>query len=322
MVATSSGTAAIHTALAAAGIGPGDEVLVPALSVVMSAAPVLHLGARPVVVDSTPEGTGFDLADLADKTTARTRVILPVMLWGRVDPAADRVAAHARTHGLQVVVDACQALTATVTGRQAGLDATVACFSTHELKILSTGEGGFLATDDPALAAHARAYRSHWLPPPAGQARRSRPGHNFRLAAPLAAIGRTELARLPHLAARRRALTATLYELLADCPHLVAEPVDAGWNGFAPLLRLCLDQARAFCAHLATCGVPNSTGSFGLVPLDQRPVFHDPTRAPCRNAAAYLDSVLAVALTRADDERDIQRYATIIGEETARWASA
>ena len=82
-------------------------------------------------------------------------MILPVKLWGRADPAAGQLAAHAHDAGLQVVVDACQALGTTVTGRQAGLDATVACFSTHELKLLSTGEGGFLATDDPARRPRA-----------------------------------------------------------------------------------------------------------------------------------------------------------------------
>ena len=322
VVTTSSGTSAIHTALAAVGVGPGDEVLVPALAVVMSAAPVLHLRARPVVVDAPVDGRGFDLADLARKTTARTRAILPVYLWGRADPAAGQLAAHAHDAGVPLVVDACPTLGTTVAGRQAGLDAAVACFSTHELKLLSTGEGGFLATADDTLAARARAYRSHWLPPPPGETPLSRAAHNFRLAAPLAALGRAELAHLPVLVRRRRALTSLLYELLAHCPHLTPEPADAGWNGYAPLLRLQLPRPRAFCEHLADRGVANSTGSFGLVPLDRRTLFRDPDQAPAPNAAVYLDTVLAVALTHGDDETTIRRYATIIREETSRWADA
>lgn len=110
VVATSSGTAAIHTALHAAGVRLGDEVLVPALSVVMTAAPVLHLGARPVAVDCTSDGTALDPDDLAAKTGSRTRAVVPVLLWGRADPHAELTLDHARRHRLAVVVDACQAL--------------------------------------------------------------------------------------------------------------------------------------------------------------------------------------------------------------------
>ena len=322
VVATSSGTTAIHTALHAAGVRPGDEVLVAALSVVMTSAPILHLGARPVPVDATPDGTGLDLDDLAAKTGPRTRAVVPVLMWGRPDPHAHDVLDHARRHGLGVVVDACPALGSIVDGRQAGLGGTATCFSTHASKILATGEGGFIATDDDTVADHARAYRSHWAPAPPGETPMSRPAHNFRLAAPLAALGRDRLRRLDTLVAHRRRQTALLLDLLTDAEAVAPAPAGQGWNGYAPVLRLHLDRPRALCQHLAARGVPNSTGTFGLVPLDHRPAFTDPTRPACRTAATLLDTTLAVTLSADDDEHRIRRLADTITEEAARWAHA
>ncbi|MGB3444884.1 MAG: aminotransferase class I/II-fold pyridoxal phosphate-dependent enzyme [Actinophytocola sp.] len=202
VVAVSSGTTALHCALYAVGVQPGDEVLMPALSVVMAAAPVHHLGATPVFVDCTPDGRDFDYHDLAAKVTDRTTVMLPVYLWGR---AGDENLARsfAADRGLALVTDACQALGTTNESptiadpsmqpaspavrrltNQVGIRADIGCFSTHRLKLLSTGEGGFLTTNDPYLADQARAYRSHWQTADSGQMPMSRLAHNFRLEAP------------------------------------------------------------------------------------------------------------------------------------------
>lgn len=326
VIAVSSGTTALHTALHAVGVGGEDEVLVPALSVVMSAAPVLHLGARPIIVDCDPSGTGFDFDDLQRKTTPRARAILPVHLWGRADPTFAQLRAFAADRHLPVIVDACQALGTTVGGAQIGLDATACCFSTHELKLLSTGEGGFIATNDAALAEHARAYRSHWITPPTGQRPLSQPAHNFRLAAALAAIGRRELAQIDALQTQRREQTALLTALLAEWPQLRPAPTRAGqcWNAYSPIFHLDLDRPRAFGEHLARQGVPNSTGTYKLIPLDERAAFTDragPAGA-CVNAASFLDGILAVALTRNDDTAQIRRYAATTSQEVTRWAGA
>ncbi|MGH3915827.1 MAG: aminotransferase class I/II-fold pyridoxal phosphate-dependent enzyme, partial [Pseudonocardiaceae bacterium] len=162
VVAVSSGTTALQTALDAVGVRPGDEVLIPALTVVMSVAPVASIGARPVFVDCNADG-----------------------------------------HGLSIVADACQALGTRVDGTQAGTCATIGCFSTHKQKLLSTDEGGFLTTNDDYLAARSRAYRSHWLTPPDEQRPLSRLTHNFRLAEPLAELGRRELPYLVVIVLKR-----------------------------------------------------------------------------------------------------------------------
>ena len=322
VIAVSSGTAAIHTALAAIGTRPGDEVLVAALAVVMSAAPVAHLGARPVFVDCDITGCDFDYRDLADKLTERTIAVLPVQLWGR---AGDTTRLHrfAEAHGLAVVADSCQALGSTINGTQAGTEAGIGCFSTHKLKLLSTDEGGFLTTNDGYHAARARAYRSHWMDPP-GERSLSRLAHNFRLAEPLAAIGRRELRRLDASVQRRIEQTTLLLQLLTGVPHLdpVVAPAGQRWNHHAPLLRLRLRRPRAFSEHLASLGVANSTGTFKLIPLDQRLPFVDDTPPTCRTAAELLDGILALAITRHDDEQRLRYYAETITREVTRWGSA
>lgn len=323
VVAVSSGTAALQTALDAVGIQPGDEVLVPALSVVMSAAPVAHLGARPIFVDCNTDGTDFDYDDLARKTSEHTAAVLPVHLWGRAGDTA-RLRRFADDRTLAVVADACQSLGTTIDGVQVGTDATIGCFSTHELKILSTGEGGFLTIGDSYLASRAHAYRSHWLNPPRGQRPLSRLAHNFRLAEPLAAIGRRELAHIDELIQQRIEQTTLLLDLLADLPQIRPGKVPIGqrWNAYAPLLHLQFDRPREFSEHLAVQGVPNSTGSFRLIPLDQRPLFTGDAPPTCTTAAELLDGILAVALSRHDDEKRIRNHAETIAREVTRWASA
>jgi dTDP-4-amino-4,6-dideoxygalactose transaminase len=340
VVAVSSGTTALHCALYAVGVKPGDEVLMPALSVVMAAAPVHHLGATPVFVDCTPDGSDFDYHDLAAKVTDRTKVMLPVYLWGRAGDE-DHARDFADDHGLALVTDACQALGTTrehptsadpsmqpaspaprrLTS-QVGIRADIGCFSTHRLKLLSTDEGGFLTTNDPHLADQARAYRSHWQTAGNGKAPMFRLAHNFRLAAPLAAIGRRELARVDELLQQRIELTTLLLDLLHDVSQITPLPQPPGqrWNHYAPLMRLNVGRPRAFAEHLARTGVPNSTGSFGLVPLDQRPMFTTDTPS-CVTAANFLDGILAVVLTQDDDVHRIRDYAETITQEVTEWVS-
>ena len=321
VVAVASGTAALHAALSACGIRPGDEVLVPALTVVMTVAPLSALGAVPVFVDSDPATLDLDYDDAARKVTSRTRAIIPVHLWGRMgDPAA--LAAFASGHGLTVVEDAAQAAGTARDGQRAGTAGTAGCFSMKDGKILWSGEGGFLLTARRDVAEHATAFRSHWQPSPTGQAPLSRLATNSRLAGPLAAIALANLRRFSDLVGLRRAQTRHLLDALEQAPGLVALPPATGeeWNGFAPLLHIDLPNPRAFAGHLAQQGVPNSTGSFRLVPCDTRPMFTGRDR-PCRGAAQILDHTLAVILTERDTETTLDRYAAVIAREATAWAT-
>ncbi|MEV4709593.1 aminotransferase class I/II-fold pyridoxal phosphate-dependent enzyme [Actinoplanes sp. NPDC049316] len=317
-VAVSSGTAALHTALRAVGVGPGDEVLVPALTVIMSVAPIIHAGARPVFVDCTPDGADLDHTDLSAKVTPATKAVLPVHLWGRIGDLA-RLGGWADEHRLLVVEDACQAQGSRTGDRHAGTGSAIGCFSMKDGKVLWCGEGGYLLTDNDRYAAAARSYRSHGLPPPP-------PGYppqvaqNYRLAEPLAVIARANLARLDDLLARRQHQAALLRELLTDAPGV--QPAAApgqGWNGYSFLATLTMPRPRAFCERLAGLGIPNSVGTFRLVPADQRRELASFAASPCGNAAAVIDRTLAVILTDHDDDQRITGYAEIIAREARAW---
>lgn len=319
-VTVSSGTAALHTALVAAGIGPGDEVLVPAVCVVMSAAPVLYAGARPVFVDCVSGGFELDYDDLAAKLTARTRAVLPVHLWGRACCDMPRLRGFAAERRMVVIEDACQAHgTRAGNGEMLGTLGDAGCFSLKDGKILWSGEGGFVLTSDESIAARARAFRTHWQTPPAGQAPLASLGHNYRLAEPLAAIARANLSQVNKRVADRKAQTALLTALLDGTPGVQPAGPAPGedWNGYSPIFRLAPGLGRRFCEYLAGEGVPNSVGTYRLTAANLRSVFG--SGEECPSAEALIDSTLAITLSEQDNDERIHFYARMIDQEARRW---
>jgi len=223
-IAVSSGTAALHLALLAAGIGEGDEVLVPALTFVAGAAAVRACGGVPVLVDSVgPHDPNMDPADAADRVTPRTRAILPTHFMGYAcDLAA--VGALAREHGLKVVEDCAQAVLAVdADGATVGSTTDAGCFSFFSKKQLTTGEGGMVTTTDDALAAKVRSLRSHAMTSVTWDRHRGHAesydildvGFNYRLDEPRAALGLSRLPRLRDDLDKRRAMTQLYREALA-----------------------------------------------------------------------------------------------------------
>ncbi|MGH3869126.1 MAG: DegT/DnrJ/EryC1/StrS family aminotransferase [Pseudonocardiaceae bacterium] len=319
-VAVSSGTAALHTALAAYDIGPGDEVLVPGACVVMTVVAVLEAGATPVLVDSTA-AMDIDFDDLEKMPTPRTRAIIPVHLAGRCADLA-RLAGYAADHGLRLIEDACQAQGTWFDGRLSGTFGDAGCFSMKDGKILWSGEGGYILTDDPDFAARARSFATHGFLPAPGQPPGSRLGRNYRLAEPLAAIAAENLAHFDQLAAHRRRQTELLTAYVADAPGLRVEELSDRhrWNGYAPLLRIELPRPREFCRHLAEAGVANSVGTYGLTTADQLPSLAAHHLRPCPSARASLDVTLAVVINETDSDERLNQMARIITEEARAWA--
>ncbi|MER6502507.1 aminotransferase class I/II-fold pyridoxal phosphate-dependent enzyme [Streptomyces sp. NPDC001455] len=319
-IAVSSGTAALHTALIACNIGPGDEVLLPASTVIMTVSAVTAAGAHPVFVDTAEDGRGMDLADVAAKTTGRTRAIVPVHLAGRTDGLLD-LAAFAQSAGLQLVEDACQAQGSTTRGRAAGTVGSIGCFSLKDGKIISCGEGGYLLTDDDGLAARAAAYRTHWLTPAPGAPAASRRGMNYRLAEPLAALARHNLKDLDRALARRRDQTHRLYDLVGEIPGLTVHapaPEDAP-NGYSALWRVDLDRPRDFSTRLAEAGVANSVGTYRLRAAHQHPACQDLSPADCPRAAQAVDQMLAVTLQQQTTDTDLHHLAETIKRAAKTW---
>jgi perosamine synthetase len=220
-VAVSSGTAGLHLALLAHGIGPGDEVITSAFTFIASANAALFVGARPVFVDVDPVTFNLDPATVEAAITPRTRAILPIHLYGY--PAAiPELDAIARRHRLLLVEDACQAHGATINGRNVGTFGASAVFSLYPTKNMMAGEGGLITTNDAGVAERARMLRSHG----ASQTyEHEMLGYNFRLSDLHAAIGRAQLRRLDGFNAARQKNADALTEGLTGL-DAVKTPVE------------------------------------------------------------------------------------------------
>jgi len=221
-VATTNGTTAIHLALAVLGVGPEDEVLVPDLTFVATANAVRYTGATPVLVDVTPDTWGMDPARAREKLTPRAKAILPVHLYGHpVD--MDPILELARRHGLWVVEDAAEAHGARYKGRPVGSLGHLGCFSFYGNKIVTTGEGGMVVTNDPALAEQLAFLRDHAMD---GKRRYYHPavGFNYRMTNIQAAIGCAQLEAIDEILARRRRIAEAYARGLAGIPDLALQP--------------------------------------------------------------------------------------------------
>lgn len=214
-----NGTVALHLALVALGIGPGDEVIVPTLTFAASAAAVIHAGATPVLVDVEPDTWCIDPAAVEAALTPRAKAIMPVHLYGQ--PAAmDRLLALAERRGLKVVEDAAEALGTLYHGRHVGILGDAGTFSFFGNKLITTGEGGMILFKDPEAARRARMLRDHGMDPE----RRYwhlEVGYNYRLTNLQAAIGVAQLERVEALAENKRRIAARYIEGLGDIAGLV-----------------------------------------------------------------------------------------------------
>jgi len=203
-VAVNNGTNALHLALVALGLNPGDEVLVPTLTYIATANAVTYCGAKPILVDCDPRTLNMDPAAIASKITTRTKGIIPVHLYGHpVD--MDPIVSAAREYGLFVLEDAAEAHGAEYKGRRVGGLGTCAAFSFFGNKIITTGEGGMVTTNDGNLAAKLRLYRGQGLAP--GR-RYWHPvvGYNYRMTNVAAALGLAQLEQIDDLIAARARL--------------------------------------------------------------------------------------------------------------------
>ncbi|MGH3069647.1 MAG: DegT/DnrJ/EryC1/StrS family aminotransferase [Streptosporangiaceae bacterium] len=312
-VAVSSCTAALHLALVAAGIGPGDEVIVPSLSFIATANAVRYVGADPVFADVDEATLNLVPDTVRPCLTERTRAVLAVDQGG-VPVDMDAIRALCEPRSILVIQDAACAVGSVYRGRMAGAGAFLAAYSFHPRKLLTTGEGGMVVTSDEAVAARLRRLREHGMDVSAAQRHASRQpvtehylevGFNYRMTDVQAAIGLVQLAKLDRLITRRRGLAARYRELLGGIPGLsvVGDPAYGRTNyqsfwvllpeGFPvsrdELLRLLADEGVSarrgiMAAHLepAYAGQPRRP-----LPVTERltanslilPLFHQMTGA-------------------------------------------
>ena len=289
-VAVSSGTAALHLAVLALGIGPGDEVIVPAYTFPATANVVALVGAKPVLVDVDPATMNIDPDRV--RVTSRTKAILAVHLFGR----------PARLEELPevpVIEDAAGALGARRGGRACGGLGALGCLSFHPRKIVTTGEGGAVTTNDQALAEAVRegrhhGWRGHDMP---------EPGLNYRLSDILCAVGIPQLRRLDELLAVRARLAAAYEERLAHLPLLLphADEGDVhGWQAYV----VQVDRRDEVLAQLREQGIEAQIGTYALQRLG---AYRDHGEFPGADRA--FERALALPLHSRLEHTDLDRVA-------------
>jgi perosamine synthetase len=223
-VACTSGTSALHLAVATMDLGPGDEVILPTFTMIATVNAVAYMGATPVLVDSEPNTWNIDMNQVADKITGKTKLVVPVHTYGHpVD--MDPLMALADKHGFSVLEDAAEAHGARYNGRRVGSLGHAAAFSFYANKNITTGEGGMLTTNDEEFAKTSRTLRDHAFSPERHFWHKFR-GFNFRMTNLQAAVGLAQVERLDELVARRRE-NAVLYNLLLSVIPGITLPPEA-----------------------------------------------------------------------------------------------
>lgn len=322
-VAFSSGTAALHGMAFAAGLGPGDEVVVPPLTFAGTANAVRYLGAEPVFADIDPETFCLDPAAARRVVTPRTRAILTVDFAGRPS-AYDELTALADETGALLLSDAAHAPGARYRGRPVGSDlAGMTAFSFNPVKNLTAGEGGMVTAGREAVRTRLVMFRAHGMTRDAGQLERTSPGgwyyeqqhlgFNYKLSELHAALGRSQLRRLEAFNARRREIARFYTDVLADLPlELPASPEDAEhvWHLYVVQVRPP-HRRDALFAFLRERGLGVQVH---YIPVPMHPYYQRLGYAmdAFPNAARYYERALSLPLHPAMTDGDAERVVEMV----------
>lgn len=316
-IAVSNGTVAIHLALVAARVGPGDEVIVPALTFVATAAAVRHAGAEPVFVDSEPEIGTMDPRAVEKAMSPKTKAILPVHLYGH--PAdMDPILEIARARKLVVIEDAAEAHGAKYKGRVVGSMGQMGTYSFYGNKILTTGEGGAVVTNDDAIAARLRFLKDHAMDP---KRRYWHPevGYNYRMTNLQAAMGCAQLERFQELCAKRQCVV-DLYRGAFKGSGLKINPFKS-WAEPVPWLVCALLPEGTTRARRDDLMAKLKTSK-----IDSRPYFHllceMPPYASCRRVGADGGAAFPVAEDLSARGMNLPSITRLSPEEVTRIAEA
>ncbi len=273
-IAVTNGTAAIDAAVEALGVGPGDEVILPAFTIISCVTQIVRAGAVPVLVDADPVTWNMDVSRIANRITPRTKAIMVVHTYGLpvdMDPVLDL----ARRHGLRVIEDAAEAHGQSYRGKPCGSFGDISTFSFYPNKHVTTGEGGMILTDDDSFAETCRSLRNLCFQPHVRFVH-ERLGWNLRMTNLQAAIGLAQLERLDEFVARKRRMGQLYTKLLADLPDVqLPLPATDYANNEYWVYGLVLDEKRGMDARAAMKVLGNQgigTRPF-FWPLHEQPVL-------------------------------------------------
>jgi perosamine synthetase len=316
-ISVCNGTAALQLAMEALQLPAGSEVILPSFTIISCVLAVLRAGCSPVLVDCEPDTWCLDVAEVADKITPRTRAIMPVHIYGHM---ADMVGLMelAGAHGLAVVEDAAEAHGAECHDRRAGGIGRLGCFSFYANKIVTTGEGGMVVTDDSKLAERTRSLRNLCF-------QRDRRfwhgglGHNFRMTNVQAAIGLAQVEQIETHVARKRRMAAMYNERLGDVACLALPVERLGFKNVYWMYGIVLHEnipfdASELAARLGTLGIdtrPFFVGMHEQPALRERGLFAGeryPTTERLSRRGLYLPSGLTL------NEGQIETVCTAVRE--------
>ncbi len=272
-IAVCNGTAALEAAVAAIGIEPGDEVIMPDFTIISCAMAVVRCGGAPVLVDVQPDTWNMDVSRLEARITPRTKAIMPVHIYGHpVD--MDAVMALAKKYNLTVIEDAAEAHGAEYKGRKAGGIGHINCFSFYANKIITTGEGGMVVTNDADLAQRARSLRNLCFKPER-RFYHSELGYNYRMTNMQAALGLAQLERIDEFIRIKRNNARLYNERLKTIPGLQLPVENPRVKNVYWMYAVVLDEsigmdALEFARRLAEKGVGSRPFFLGM---HQQPVF-------------------------------------------------
>lgn len=302
-IALPSGTAALHLSLLALGIGPGDEVIVPEITWIASAAPITYVGATPVFADIGPQTWCLSAEAFESCITPRTKAVIPVDLYGNL-PDMDAIRAVAARRNVHVIEDAAQAIGSEYKGRKAGTFGLTGCFSFHGSKTLTTGEGGMLVTDRPDLAERIRFLADHGRVPGERLFWNSEVAHKYKMSSLQAALGLAQLGRIGELIGRKCDIFAWYRDALAGVAGIDLNVEMPGtrntyWMTTAILAASHGMPKEELMRQLAARGIASRPFFYPLSSLPAYAGTPQAIRARDRNGVAYRLSPYGVNLPSA-----------------------
>lgn len=308
-VAVSSGTAAIHCALYAAGVNEGDEVIMPCTAPMMTALPILLMKAKIVFCDTNGVNFGMDISDLSRCITKRTKVVIDVPMWGYPTNAAE-IARYCRECGVVFIQDSAQAHGTIDGGRFSGTIGDIGCFSTHDRKLLSTGEGGFILTNDVAIAQKIKRFINF------GGMTGDSIGTNYKLSSVQAALG---ISRITSIAEQVRDRTENAKYLLKSFDKSIFTEVhytqDSAPNYYslALLYRGSQTTGREIAQDMNSLGIPSDVYRYNYRPLYEYKLFAPYARV-CRQSEELIKKLITLSVHPGLARTELETIRNYIGK--------
>ncbi len=307
-----SGSAALHTSLVSIGVKRGDEVVVPATATIPTVMPILFMGAKPVFVDVSPDGFSFDADDLKRKLSERTKAAITVPMWGYPHNYKETQEILCEKD-IPLVEDACQAHGTIIHNKKAGTLGEVGCFSTHDRKLISTGEGGFILTDNEdiyntAFEFSRKAYFTGKMI-----------GTNYKPQTIQAVIGMNRLRYLDsRIEERHKKSKYILDEISSNMITEVEYPSDSKPNYYALVLALKASPTknRKFIEVLFEKGIPSDILKYNNKPIYDFHLFSKFANSKCKNAEILMKSVTTIPVHEGISERELDYIVKVIASSS------